>query len=121
MLNWAAFPVLAIMIIGVAITIIVVQPYKNIFKVYNRLDAIMMLLLAAHYLGIIIINKALLRQHLGPIIFSATVSLIPFVYISIMISRQLLPCQHIIQAFKLRKGIPNMMTPLNSHANQQGH
>ena len=119
--NWATFSVLAIMLIGVAITIIVVQPYKDTFKIYNKIDAIMMLVVAAHYMGIIIVNKALLRDPLGPIIFSATVSLIPLVYIAIIILRQLFRHQHIVRGFKLCKDLPDIMAPLSSCANQQGH
>ena len=98
MLNdMAVFSVLGIMLIGVAILILVIQPYKYTFKVYNKLDGTMLLLLAAYYLGI----NAMLEHHPNYIIFPATLSLMPLVYISIIILRQLLPYWRMIQHFRL--------------------
>ena len=101
MLNdGTVYAVFVIMLIGVAITIIVVQPYKDIFKMYNKLDATMMLLLAAYYSSIIIVNNNLVRHQQHWILFTITLSLVPLVYISIIILRHLLPYQHIIRGFR---------------------
>ena len=99
--NGSAFAILATTLIGVAITIIVVQPYKEAFRVYNKLDAAMMLLLAAHFLGTSILINPLVGFHQLYILFSATLSMVPLVYISIIILRQFFPCQRMIQGFRL--------------------
>jgi len=88
------------MLIGVAITIIVIQPYRDIFKMYNKLDAAMMLLLAAFYSGIVNVNNNLVRHQQYWLMFTITLSLVPLVYISIIILRHLLPYQHIIRGFR---------------------
>ena len=111
--NEVAFSALAIMLIVLAITIFVVQPYKNMFKWYNKVDATMSLLLAVHFLGIINSNDTMSKSPLTKLPYagvslSAAVSLVPLVYISILIFRQLFPPLRLLQklasqAFRIRQ------------------
>ena len=103
--NEVAFSALSVLLIGVAIILIVLQPYKDMFKLYNKVDATMLLLLALHYLGIIISNDVRTKDpasssHIG-LALSAAVSLVPIVYISYVILCQLFPHQRRVQAFRL--------------------
>ena len=103
-------PVITAMLIGAAITIIVVQPYKDIFKLYNKVDAIMMLVLSMHCLSISFVNESQAKHQRGVsvtpgIIAIVITALTPLTYISIIIFRKLFPCQHTIRAFKQLKGL----------------
>ena len=108
--NDAFFPVFAFMLIGAAITIIVVQPYKDTFKLYNKVDAIMILILSVHCLSIIYINESQVNPRRSSsakpgIAVMGITSLAPLTYISIVVFHKLLPYQCIVQAFKQLKGL----------------
>ena len=104
--NEVALSSLAIMLIGLAIITFVVQPYKDTFKLHNKVDGTMSLLLAVHFLGIINKNDTMSKYPLArcPYIglaLSAAVSLFPLVCIFLVIFCQIFPHQHQVRAFKL--------------------
>ena len=106
--NEAFFPVLILMFIGAAITTIMVQPYKDTFKLYNKVDAIMMLILSVHCLGIVYVNETHAKPQPGVsakpgIAVMGITSLAPLAYISIVLFHKLLPYQCIFQAFRQLK------------------
>ena len=109
LLHEVFLPVQAVILIGTTITIIVVQPYKDIFKLYNKVDAIMLLVLSVHCLSTIFVNELVKHQRgVGVILGIATMvitALTPLTYISIVIFRKLFPYQCTIRAFKQLKGL----------------
>ena len=94
--NRSCSIVLGIILIAVAVVIIITRPYKAAFCVYNRIDAVMMLVLAAHFLGIAFLATPLFLFHdQTSVTFTSLLSLVPLFYISILLFRHLLPRQRI--------------------------
>ena len=120
--NEIVYSALAIMLIGVTITIIVVQPYKDMFKLYNKVDATMALLLALHVLGIIINNDSALKNPLAKLPFSytglalsAAVTLVPLVYISVILARLHFLCHYRVRAFRLLQKLTSQLFRIKHH------
>ena len=104
--NEVVFSALSIMLIGLAIITLSVQPYKDSFQLYNKVDVAMWLLLAIHFLGIINNSDTVLKNPLAictyiGLALSAAVSFVPVVYITLVILCQLFPHQRRVQAFRL--------------------
>ena len=93
---------------AVAIAIIVVQPYKESFKVYNKLDAVMMLILTLHYLAVRLFNNSkanwLLGYQIGEVLPVITATA-PLVYISIIVSCKLFSYHWFIYPFSYLRRI----------------
>ena len=104
--NEVVFSALAIMVVGVSIAIFVVQPYKHMFKLYNKVDGTMCLLLAVHFLGIINANDTRSKnpQSIWPyfgVALSVALILFPLVYISLVLLCQFFPHHRRVQVFSL--------------------
>ena len=73
------------LLIGVAITIVIVRPYKASFDFYNKMDAVLMLILAIFTVGIITVYVDF-DKVVNPMIgycISGVLSLTPLVYFTI--------------------------------------
>ena len=112
--NEVLFSAFAIISIGLSIIVFTVQPYKHMFKLYNKVDGVMLLLLAMFSLGIIIANDNKSQNplvawpHYGVALLSA-VSVVPLVYIFLVILSQIFPHQRRVQIFRLLQRLISQM------------
>ena len=108
------FVPLVMCLTAIAIAIIVVQPYKETFKVYNKLDSIMMLTLALHFLAVKFVDDTEAKQPfhnhniiglwIGGSLVIAT-AIVPHIYICIIVSCNLFSYHWFMYPFSYLRGI----------------
>ena len=99
------------------ITIVIVRPYKASFDFYNKMDAVLMLLLALYTIGFVTTDIEFYKRKVAPMIgnfVSGVFSLTPVVYFTVkfcvLVKRTLPQVMRNSPRMKRRQGYENLTT-----------